>query len=236
MHLAMIQDLIGAPIQWNLPLWSIAVEMCAYLLFPFLARACATGRGGEILALCLGLAVLAGLSAWDTLDVVRGAPSLLRCLGGFVIGMALAGLQRPDQTIFRNRPLLSLLQISALAAALISVGLDWQICAVLSFTALVYLTSVNEGAVYRLLSLKGIHGLGLISFSLYLAHVPIIDLGAASLGRFEKLFGVPLLSDWALFSCVALAGSIAAGTLSYLWLERHSQRLFLPLMLRHSTS
>ena len=228
LHLALVQTVLGAPIIWNLPLWSITVEMFAYLAFPLLARLRRLGAWADLALIGGGLAVAAAISLSDTLDVVQGGESLLRGLAGFSIGLGLSGRSSPLAGRLARGGALSLAQIAAALATLAAICWDMEIVAVVGFVALVWTCSINQGALCRLLSLSVPHFLGRISFSLYLAHMPVLSLLLASVGRAERLTGLPLLSDWLWFSGLVLAISILAGTLSYNLLEKrcHAWRPF----------
>ena len=144
MHVAMVQSLLGAPVMWNVPLWSIAVEMIAYLIFPLLALAQARARERMFaFGPALALAGLTLLSATLTLDVVEGWPSVLRCLGGFLLGLSISGRTPDELPALASR--LSAVQAAAFAGAFASAAAGLEIAAVASFALLVFATSVNRG-------------------------------------------------------------------------------------------
>lgn len=221
MHVAMIQSLLDAPIKWNVPLWSIAVEVISYLVFPILVLIRQRLRGFDAVAAAFAAAGLVFLWSSTTLDSISGWPSVLRCLCGFSLGMVLASSQ-PVATL--SAPWLSLLQLGALALAIVSVAAGAELLAVLGFVALVGATARNGGALFAVFRRPELHHIGKISFLIYLAHVPVLSVYLATAGFLERRTGLPLLTDWLVMMSFVLLGSIVAASLSFALLETRSRR------------
>jgi peptidoglycan/LPS O-acetylase OafA/YrhL len=82
--------------------WSVSTEMAAYLMFPWLAPLILRrGRTPSFPAILFGASALPIIAVWlahgdgkfhaGTMDIWDGPPALLRCLGGFVLGIAYTG-------------------------------------------------------------------------------------------------------------------------------------------------
>lgn len=222
MHMSMTQNLLGAPLFWNLPLWSIAVEFIAYLLFPFLILAWRTGpRRFLWIAGGAALATVAILSLRGTIDVISGGPSVARCLAGFTLGMVLARIAPAARLL--GDFWLSVVQAVSLAAMVALVHEGFEIAAILSFVVVVFACSQNRGIGYLILRMRLFHTLGLVSFSIYLAHVPVIAF--TSLVAWKALKDAPLSSAGfvVLYFTLAALCTIAAAIVSYGVFERPVQ-------------
>ncbi|WP_300393428.1 acyltransferase [Henriciella sp.] len=161
---------------WNMPAWSISVEWAAYLAFPlflFLSRR---------LGAAFILLVIAGYAGfWHLRD---GASSfgtgwqwgLHRCLLGFALGVWLysvrpqagrvAGFLYGDGVVFAS--------MVAVAAVWLVPLPDWYVIAPMAL--LILSLSGNKGVAARVMGLPVLHGLGLISYSLYMVHYPVYKL------------------------------------------------------------
>lgn len=193
-HLLMLHNisLNTVYLSWNEPSWSISVEFWVNLLvFAWLAWP----RALVLMLLSLGSYVLLANQAHH-LDVNYGAlmgllnGGLVRCLGGFCLGMLVyrvwlwlqsrPALQQPGfwpLGLGRLRGLaMSLLEAGSLAlSASLFVLLNpfrtsGDFVAPFCFAALVLVFASEAGLISRLLRLLRLHWLGAISYSLYLNH------------------------------------------------------------------
>jgi len=169
---------------WNPPDWSIAVEMlCSVLLWPALVALRAAGRPGRVarglVAGGLALAAAANLAAHG--GETAGWPAVLRGVCGFGFGMALARLGTQAGT--RGAGGLACVgrcgsgTVAELAAGggfLASVAVDAPWASVVLAGWLVLALSHEAGAVSRWLRGRCVVGLGRVSFSVYLVHVPLL--------------------------------------------------------------
>jgi peptidoglycan/LPS O-acetylase OafA/YrhL len=167
----------------------------------------------------MGAAALGGLGfLWFTtsLDAITGPFSVLRCLSGFSLGMVLVSLQ---PRLSRQSPrYLSLMQVAAAAAALAAIAWHVDIVAVVAFAALVAVTAPDVGGLAGFLRSAPLHRLGQISFSLYLAHWPVLDAYLELANGTDRRLGMTLLGDWLVMTVAVLAISLMAAELSYrLW-------------------
>jgi peptidoglycan/LPS O-acetylase OafA/YrhL len=196
-HLAYINSIVGKP--WVNPVyWSLGIEFQYYLmigaLFPLLVHRCSWIRFGFLAGL-----VLSGVLVPRTSLVFVWFPL-------FVTGIL---------TFQRKAELMSG------GTWLASVGVTGTICWFVNGPP-VAVVVVATALVIQFVRIpcSRLTDLGLISYSLYLLHVPvggkIVNLGA----RVAHSFPAQLL-----VVAAALAGSIAASVAFYRWIELPSQRL-----------
>jgi peptidoglycan/LPS O-acetylase OafA/YrhL len=165
--------------------WSLSTEWAAYLLFPLLLGLALFGRSR--LALVGGLAAAAltattaGLTASDgayhtgPLDAYDGrtVEPILRCLGGFLLGMLMYRLAQSRRTLaVAAHDATVALVIGLLAGGLATGAHDLAIYPL--FALLVFCLYGNRGRIGRLLGCRPIHWLGVVSYSVYLLHTYLV--------------------------------------------------------------
>jgi peptidoglycan/LPS O-acetylase OafA/YrhL len=162
------------------PTWSISTEWGAYFVFPFVVGAILFGRRRRALfgacaaaLLVIAVTILTGLDgehhngALDAYDGRTFIP-MLRCLGGFALGIATFRLYR-----------------WAPAARLAGAGLGWVVLAFLqiglllhlpdlalypAFPLLVLCLACDTGVLGRLLAWRPVYALGVLSYTIYVIH------------------------------------------------------------------
>jgi len=165
---------VGHAVAWNIPSWSISAEMFSYLLFPVLVAVANTKLWRwSLLVAPLGFFLYIAATSGN-LDMIE-ALAPLRCLAGFMIGMAICrGRGR-----FRNWPdwVLTTIQLGASGAILALLALPANdVLLILPFALLVATTWTDRGIVARLFSARPIRWLGDLSYSIYLNHVCVIQI------------------------------------------------------------
>jgi peptidoglycan/LPS O-acetylase OafA/YrhL len=217
------------------PSWSISTEWAAYVAFPLLATsllfrgrraaaACAAAACGLVVATAL---LLAGTGAHGKLlDAWNGetAGPLMRCFGGFALGMALWRLSQwpPAASFARNRAVAGGV-IIAIAALVGSAAPDLALYP--AFAALVLCLGCGTDTPAAAFGWRPLVWLGEISYSLYLLHIFLlhpIDMSRATL----DLLLPPGPADVA--TCVLIGGLLlAASDLAYRCIERPGRALLL---------
>lgn len=166
---------IGHSLNW--PAWSISVEFAAYFLFPLLL-ALVFRRGYRVLALtCLVAAFGMYASLGPNLNTfgVHNHPwpwrDLLRCVCEFTLGLATfrAYASGKAARIFSRDDVALAISAAILFIIFFNAG---EFFAMLLFPALVLSLGLNNGRIAALLSMRPLHFLGEISFSIYLVTDP----------------------------------------------------------------
>ncbi len=210
------------------PAWSISTEWAAYWMFPLLAVLMLNrGRGlalaGAAAAACLLVMVAAMLpasaahgmvlDAWDG----RTLAPLMRCLGGFVLGMGVwrVSTWQPARRIARS-PWAWAAALGGLAAGVVFDVPDLAMYPVL--TAFVLCLACARSGPAMALGLGPVVWLGEISYSVYLLHIfllhPLDELRASMRLVFPRSVADGL-------TCVGIFGFLlAASDATYRLIER----------------
>jgi peptidoglycan/LPS O-acetylase OafA/YrhL len=221
-NLLMIQSW-GFGISFDGTAWSLSAEWAAYLLFPALVALALFSRKPVAIAIAAGaasaIAVTALLTASDgeahsgPLDAYDGTSvePLLRCLGGFVLGVLAFRLARAEH---RLRWLAHDATIAVIVALLIAgFAADLYDLAILPlFPLLIVGLYRNRGRLGRAFGCGALHRLGVVSYSLYLVH-PFFVAPKAGLESWSRGFLPPraadLLASLAIYLALLLVSSIA---------------------------
>lgn len=155
-------------LEWNVPSWSISTEAFAYLVFPLLLPL-AHARSVVLRGLLPAAAVVIYAHTFVQYTNVEDQQPLARCLAGFVTGMV---LHRAWQARDGLAPATaSVLQLAALAAAIMAMHFGWsQAIVVAAFAVLIYATADDRGAAPWLLRQRPLLLLGTLSYSMYMTH------------------------------------------------------------------
>lgn len=209
----------GADLKPLLHTWSLAVEEQFYILFPLLMMVLwRRARRAIVLCLCVLLLLSLGFAQWAAYNAPATGFFLLPARGWELLIGSLAACYLRDGVV--PRP-------SHMANGLSCLGLLLIIYAVVEFnqftpfpslyalaptvgTVLVILFAVPGTWVHTLLSVRGLVGIGLISYSLYLWHQPIFVFA-------RYVFALPHGSPF-FWACIALSFGLAI--LSWRFVER----------------
>ena len=230
-NLALVQSWGLAPSSIG-PAWSISTEWAAYWMFPLLAawmlnrgpRAALSGVVAALLLLAATAALLRMeggarlLDAWDG----RTAGPLMRCLGGFMLGLAVWRLAAwPVARHVASHPAGVCLVLTGLLLLLLLQASDPAVYAL--FPPLVLCLACRAGQPGVALAWQPAVWLGDVSYSLYLLHIfllhPLDQLRAAI-----QLVLPPEPAD-ALTAALMLGVLLAASDVSFRCIERPGRRL-----------
>jgi peptidoglycan/LPS O-acetylase OafA/YrhL len=215
------------------PAWSISTEWAAYFLFPvFVVLMLAGGWQRAALGCVMACAMLAaaiwitahdGLVHAGPLDASSGQVpgALLRCLGGFVLGMGVYRLSRwrPASIAFSDGFGAAL--FGALLLAWFFAPYDHLVYPLLPLVVLCI--AGNRGRIARLLSAKPLHTLGVLSYAVYLLHYQL----AGVIHWLEKAFaaaGLPAILYYPLAGALVYGALLLAAAASYRLIELPGRR------------
>lgn len=208
------------------PGWSISAEWGAYLLFPLLAPAILGGsrlRLAVVIGGAIAAVTLVGQlpTNWLEEDEWRLAPLAISnghtfapgilCLAEFVLGIAVYRISQSQYGLRLSSNGAASIWLSLVIAALcFTVGAD--VALVPLFALLIWSLSADRGPIAAVLGWGPIYFLGVISYSIYLVHYPILLLA-------KNLGGVFTL-DATIWSA-----TIVISTLTYYGIERPGRRV-----------
>lgn len=186
---------------WNDPSWSIGAEMYTYILFALVTLWAGRFRYWAYAALIVVSYLV--LMRWSNEGLYETVPlGVFRAMLGFFIGSFLW----KAHVWMRSRPEIvklpgigwtgiELLAFAGLVFFTINVGVgDWRsFLAPPLLAAFVMLFAAEKGGVSRLLNGKALVGLGNLSFSVYMIHVPLIAMMWPVMGALEKVTGLTLM-------------------------------------------
>jgi peptidoglycan/LPS O-acetylase OafA/YrhL len=234
LHLVMLHNLVAPYLETiNDVFWTMPFEWQFYLVFPLLFIAL---RRTNLLAIYVVFALLAlGIKEWVvTYDEGYLQLQLPIRLDAFVAGMCAATfaeqqrLQRGAALIAFTLGLAGLLGTPWVYAAypfgghyFDAIGLTRPLWVQASICAFLLGLSGEPHAGVRLFSNRPVVWLGLISYSIYLVHVPVLDLLSLS-GAYPR-HGSPVPGSLARVTLVALPAVIAVSALLYYLIERPFQ-------------
>lgn len=177
MSLLMLQAFpVQRELTWDGPAWSVSAEWYTYLCLPLLLPMLVRLRGVARAALVvLALTSVAILSRWHGDLDLTWQWGFLRCLAEFTAGAGLYGMYEWLQHRGREIPDWIAFAWMGLLVALMHVGApDALLVAVMSLMLVVL--AGNHGRAAALLSGHRLAYLGRISYSIYLLHMPLLDL------------------------------------------------------------
>jgi len=197
--------------------WSLSVEEQYYILLPFLLLVCYRLRGNIGLMLAILIAASLAFQYWALAEQPRAGFFWLPArFWELAMGMFIA--TRPA-LIFRNvwlKEIIGIACIALLAAGVMIAGNQVEhlqlgtLLTCLATAALIHSGRVDKSIVHRLLSTPPFIAVGLISYSLYLWHWPVLQYWEYLTKSPITLSAIPVY----LLVCVALA------FISWKWIEQ----------------
>jgi peptidoglycan/LPS O-acetylase OafA/YrhL len=215
---------------WNRPSWSISAEWAAYLLFPLLVLLILRPRRPAV-AISLLVVILLGLHGLSAYVEARNPDSsvgwgAVQGVLGFTYGVATFRLtralsERPRLARLVGGDLSCTLAVAAVVIAFQSALSDGWVMPL--FVWLVAGFALNEGIWQRALSHPVPHGLGIISYSIYLTHWAVIDIMIVMNRRLFTQVLEPTAAD-ALAMMLALTFTLALSVVTYRLIEAPFRR------------
>jgi peptidoglycan/LPS O-acetylase OafA/YrhL len=208
---------------WNIPAWSVSAEWFAYLCFPAVAVLIGKVRhpiaAGIVAAISLGATYVAfSFFGWSVATSWLGAPALLRILGSFVCGASLCRLATLQNSINEPSTVNDFAALASILLATLACFDSWPDFFIIAlFALLVVAIATSRSVAAWIFSRPPILWLGEISYSVYMAHFPVLRV----LSLILKPTALPLMNvkNAALY-LVAIAVCIAAGATLYYLIER----------------
>ena len=157
---------------YNYPSWSISAEYACYFAFPLLATVRARARGAFDHLLPLALLVALPTFQWQLgrFAIDTGWPAVIRCWMSFGLGMVVFGwAERFPASRWSNTVTTGLVVL--FLAAYGASGIE--LAAVLAMALIVRLAVTLRWERWNTSAGRVLVGLGLISYSLYLVHIPV---------------------------------------------------------------
>ncbi len=207
------------------PSWSVSTEMLAYTLFPVLAAAALHGRrrtawvtagiAALTLIACILLAPSRGIGRRGVLDIYDNWSVLppLRCLAGFSLGLlSWRALRDPRVAEITRQPGMAVVGGGGVLLLLATGAPDLAVYALLP--VLVASLFTGAGPLQRALARRLPYQAGVLSYAIYLVHVPV-------LGFVQRLVG----PDPVVLLPVFLVTMAAVAVASHVLIERPCQTL-----------
>jgi peptidoglycan/LPS O-acetylase OafA/YrhL len=159
----------------NGPDWSISTEWAANLLFPVFVVVTGFAKNSTVQSTLFAAVAVLSVTLIEmhngSLDVAAANSylPLLRCFAEFGLGMVL--FQR--SAIF-SRLAGDLAVMALVVGIIIGLVLRWDLMVVAIMVPLLPALAANNGVCSKVLSLRIFHGIGTISYSIYLIQLPLL--------------------------------------------------------------
>ncbi|MDT0168121.1 acyltransferase [Pseudarthrobacter sp. BRE9] len=228
LDLFLLRSWVGDSQGWNIPAWSLSAEWLAYVLYPVLALGVTwlAVRRTRLLLVAASLIVLFEGLATSVYPSSHMPVPAARILLAFSLGCVVYLLSNKITHSEKNGWLGmgSLVALLVLPASISVDGLRASVSLLLA-GLVILLLATGSGRPIRLLGARLLNAGGLISFSLYLAHVPALMLIVRTLPA-ERFY------DSAIFFRLAVAAlylifAVAAGSFLYQLVERPAHKMLL---------
>jgi peptidoglycan/LPS O-acetylase OafA/YrhL len=222
------------------PAWSVSAEAAAYVLFPALAAATLFGspKKAFISAIIsvIGMALATRLPAELTgspeigiLNILWAATPgpIVRCLAEFTTGLLAWRVSRTGW--FRRMSTCPLLCEVVVGVILLLLLLpDTDLAVVGLFPLLISLIGTRESHIAQFLGSRIPYYLGVLSYSIYLVHVPVRDSLNHPLAEWTARLGIPHAWTCHVFLLVVAVGITAI--VAHLGIERPSRKILRDLL------
>jgi len=164
---------------WNVPSWSVSVEMMAYLLF--LCSALFLNRVSDFSKLLLALGFIIGFKILLLSDAAAllHLSFLLNGLSTFFMGVMIYLIYRQKTIFISSMPIATLIEFSLLFSIFLFLNstIENVTYIQLLFSLTIFFFAIQEeGLISKLLKQKLFQILGLLSYSVYMIHALIVEI------------------------------------------------------------
>jgi peptidoglycan/LPS O-acetylase OafA/YrhL len=178
------------PLSFNYPSWSISIEYYTYMIFALLLSIAAGLRQWVWAALVVAaLGLMHVGNGLFTIEALRGLAYFFTGCLIYTLYLKLAHFERPGFW------LMSLLEVIAVAAALLFVVSDFEAKALVAsplFGSIILIYAFDGGAVSRVLTGRWFALFGKLSYSIYLTHAAILFCVVSAFMLIKKLIGIDI--------------------------------------------
>jgi peptidoglycan/LPS O-acetylase OafA/YrhL len=235
MDLFLFRSWIGDSQGWNIPAWSLSAEWLAYALYPLIAVAAvwmSTKRSSAILGGASLLVALEGIATWIYPSSHMPVPAARILLAFSLGGLVYLSSKRTSHKLMNGWLGVASLGALMIIPALIPVGGLRASVALLLAGFTIHFLATGVGWPIRVLGSRPLNNGGLISFSLYLAHVPalMILVRVLPVDRFDEA----TLPIRAVVVLLYVALAMASGTVLYRLVEQPAHRRILARVKKRS--
>lgn len=204
-------------VTWNFPSWSLSAEFFCYLLFAALLTISGDNRKLALVVLsCIAVLFYCLCMATDSDVNDNFRLSTIRAASAFTIGMLLF-LARHTVSALPDRYLTSI-QIVASITLFLSLHFGVTDVLVIGLMALIVLvTWEDRGYLCTCLDTRGLHTIGVLSFSIYMWHYLVQFVAKQD---WESITGLPVESS-VTGSILFVAGMFGSAISIAIWSYRH---------------
>jgi peptidoglycan/LPS O-acetylase OafA/YrhL len=211
--------------------WSISTEAAAYMMFPLLSLVILRARPPLLMAVMAVVGLLVGIAVWiastegvhraGAMDIWDGPPALLRCLGGFVLGMALFRITAWPQLRAAFTDMFGFAVIGVYVFLELEEAPDLALYSLLAL--LILCLAGNKGRLARAFGSGPVFWLGVVSYAVYLLHPyfarPMYVLEGLLAAR------LPVWLALAVSSSLTMTAVLGAAAAAYLFIEKPARRV-----------
>lgn len=160
-------------VSWNYPSWSISAEFFAYLSFPLILSLIGLFSNNRLMTLAIVCILLIEIGSWFDFDIGQGA-AIYRCITEFTLGIIGYFIYINNKKLIKTleHNIFQLFLVTSIIILSFTSIRDSIIIAL--FLPLILSLSKDSGFLSKILNIKPLYYLGLISYSIYLTHALVM--------------------------------------------------------------